>query len=140
VFATTASCPSSFSWRDTHGECVLASRTTRHRGRPPKYLSIAPGVVATAAVFTILPPASISHTRLTLSPRSSPMVTLGKISSFDMVGPRLLGLRPFNGHSPGEQSIRYAATGRGSAFSYQLCVGQILYSSVPPSTHFAMVK
>jgi hypothetical protein len=77
VFETTVSCPIAFSWRDTHGECVLTSNATRHGGRPPKYLSIAPGVVATAARFTTRPAASTSHVWLTLSPRSSPMVRFG---------------------------------------------------------------
>lgn len=54
-FETTTSCPSRSSWRDTHGECVDASSTTRHRGRPPKYWSSPPGVVARMACLTTAP-------------------------------------------------------------------------------------
>src|SRR5690606_34590820 len=119
---TTTSCPSTSNSRDTHGECVPASRTTRHRSRPPKYSRSPARVVTTRPRPTSRPRQSTSHTSLTLSPRSSPTVILGNSS----VPPRIADLRLRDPRvrqrstSLASGILRYAATGRRSAFSSQL--------------------
>src|SRR5690606_22209624 len=128
---TTTSCPSTSNSRDTHGECVPASRTTRHRSRPPKYSRSPARSVTTRPRPTSRPRQSTSHTSLTLSPRSSPTVILGNSS----VPPRIADLRLRDPRvrqrstSLASGILRYAATGRRSAFSSQLRVSLMLRGS-----------
>src|SRR5690606_28678291 len=73
---TTTSCPSTCNSRDTHGECVPASRTTRHRSRPPKDSRSPPRRGTTRPPPTSRPPQATPPTSPPLSPTSRPTGSL----------------------------------------------------------------
>src|SRR5690606_28964380 len=98
--------------------------TARTHAPPPNSSRCPARVVTTRPRPTSRPRQSTSHTSLTLSPRSSPTVIFGNSS----VPPRTADLRLRDPRvrqrsTPlASKNLRYAATGRRSAFSSQLRV------------------